>query len=141
MSFTELTADDKHLSLEELRRLSMTVLEDGTMAQRVVVVEVGSGSGPLTSFTITSGSVTDVFNYDFDSEGRPVFVRQGFEDDADEGNPVWSVIWADPGSGYGWYIVDQNAEVLYYSLDDVATPDLCTTWVAVAGSNPLPVFT
>lgn len=42
-----------------------------------------------------------------------------------------------------WKIYDDdNGLLYYYSLDDVATPDLCTTWVAdVAGSNPVPTVT
>ncbi|HNR56509.1 MAG TPA: hypothetical protein PKJ19_15175 [Flavobacteriales bacterium] len=137
MAYTELTCDEAALPLEELLRGAMKLHEDGTYSLQVVNITDG-----VTSFTLTSGSVTDTYTYDFDSEGRPAFVRQGFEDDADEGNPVWTVIWTDGGGfGFGWHISDEIAEVLYYSLDDVATPDLCTTWVAVAGSNPLPVFT
>lgn len=40
-----------------------------------------------------------------------------------------------------WKISDGDP-FWYYSLDDVATPDLCTTWVAdVDGSNPVPTVT
>lgn len=40
-----------------------------------------------------------------------------------------------------WKISDADP-YWYYSLDDVATPDLCTTWVAdVDGSNPVPTVT
>lgn len=52
---TELTADDKHLSLEDLRRLSMEALPDGTFAQRIVVVTIGEG-----------GDFNNDFNNDFD---------------------------------------------------------------------------
>lgn len=136
MAYTELTCDEAALPLEELLRGAMKLQEDGTYSLQVVNITDG-----VTSFTITSGSVTDTYTYDFDSEGRPAFVRQGFEGDADEGNPIWSVFWTESDFGFGWYMSNAAFEVLYYSLDDVATPDLCTTWVAVAGSNPLPVFT
>jgi hypothetical protein len=42
-------------------------------------------------------------------------------------------------SGTQWEVT-QGTTLLYYSTDDVATPILVTTWVAVDGELPLPVF-
>jgi hypothetical protein len=57
MSFTELTEDDKHLTLDDLRRLSMVEVDPGVWAQRYVMVEAGSGSG---------GDDAEGFDYEFD---------------------------------------------------------------------------
>lgn len=56
----------------------------------------------------------------------------------------WTIAWADfaTGSGVTWGITDGTASLLYLSLDDVATPDLVTTWiVAPSGGSPVPTVT
>lgn len=56
----------------------------------------------------------------------------------------WTIAWADfaTGSGVTWGITDGTASLLYFSLDDVATPDLVTTWItAPSGGSPVPSVT
>ena len=41
-----------------------------------------------------------------------------------------------------WFIVNSSTQVIYYySFDDVATPDLCTTWEVYEGEPPVPTVT
>jgi len=41
-----------------------------------------------------------------------------------------------------WLIMNLSTDVIYYgSFDDVATPDLCTTWEVNAGESPVPTVT
>lgn len=134
MAYTALTCDDMELPVEALLRRAMVRLEDGSWMLQTVDI---TGSG-VVSFTLTSGSVTDNYSEAYEYDGRPAYLRDGETGDGD--SPTWSVLWADSGSGQGWYITNGSAEVLYYSLDDVAGPWLCTTWVAGSGSNPLPVI-
>lgn len=42
---------------------------------------------------------------------------------------------------YQIWVIATNAGGVYYSYDDVATPDLVTTWTVSAGSLPLPAVT
>jgi hypothetical protein len=42
-------------------------------------------------------------------------------------------------SGTQWLLEDVGEDLLYYSSDDVATPDLVTTWEADNGDEPVPV--
>ena len=46
------------------------------------------------------------------------------------------------GWGNAWLIVIPSTFVIYYySYDDVATPDLCTTWEVYEGEPPVPTVT
>jgi len=48
------------------------------------------------------------------------------------------IVWADSK----WNIVDEaGVGTAYLSSDDVATPDLCTTWSVEDGSTPVPTVT
>lgn len=59
------------------------------------------------------------------------------------------VVWAGPYNR--WCISVQGDDSVayiqilagsrYYSADDVATPDLCTTWALASGANPVPTVT
>ena len=41
-----------------------------------------------------------------------------------------------------WLIMNRSTHVIYYySNDNVATPDLCTTWEVNAGESPVPTVT
>lgn len=55
----------------------------------------------------------------------------------------YAIGWEDFGiAGIQWGITDSVSAVLYISSDDVATPDLVTTWlVAPSGSLPVPTVT
>jgi len=52
---------------------------------------------------------------------------------------------SDIGIGWGsgaWTIANMSTQVMYYlSEDDVATPDLCTTWEVNEGKPPVPTVT
>jgi hypothetical protein len=52
---------------------------------------------------------------------------------------LYYIMWDDPD----WYIYyyDTGFTYLYVSTDDVATPDLCTTWTVVDGDAPVPTVT
>jgi hypothetical protein len=47
-------------------------------------------------------------------------------------DPDWYIWYSEPGVGSAY---------LYTSTDDVATPDLCTTWTEVDGDAPVPTVT
>ena len=54
--------------------------------------------------------------------------------------------WDFTGNGHTWEIVGFDEDefedvVFYYTDDDVATPDLVTTWVLEDGSSPAPTVT
>ena len=131
MAYTALTCEEQQQSLETLLARAMVVKADGSWAFQTVSL--------VDSFTLASGSVTDDYTASYTSGGRTAYLRNG--ETGDEGNPAWSVVWADGGSGFVWNITDGDTNVLYYSEDDVTDPRDCTTWIAVTGSNPLPVFT
>ena len=42
---------------------------------------------------------------------------------------------------YQIWVIATNAGVVYYSYDDVATPDLVTAWTVSSGALPLPTVT
>ena len=72
-------------------------------------------------------------NYTVDgtNEGKPLYTKDGGER---------QIIWNS--SAETWYIYDEDEdEELYYSEEDVATPDLCETWIAFRGDEPVPTVT
>jgi len=51
---------------------------------------------------------------------------------------------SDIGIGWdnAWFIINPSTQFIYYfSYDDVATPDLCTTWEVYDGESPVPTVT
>jgi hypothetical protein len=75
----------------------------------------GAGSTEVNGTYVESGT----------NKGRPKYVYDNYV-----------LIWSS-----GWGIVTQDfSAAYYYSEDDVATPDLCTTW-EVIGDGELPVPT
>lgn len=44
-------------------------------------------------------------------------------------------------TGTYWEITDTGGTQYYYSTDNVATPNLVTTWILFTGVNPLPTVT
>ena len=62
--------------------------------------------------------------------GKPLY--------ANNANSDIVIVW-DSGA---WNIADMSTQVMYYiSEDDVATPDLCTTWEVADGEPPVPTVT
>ena len=78
----------------------------------------GAGTSEVNGTYVESGT------YD---GGRPKYVYDNYV-----------LIWSS-----GWGIVTQDFSSVYYaSDDDVATPDLCTTWkVVMDGELPAPTVT
>lgn len=101
-------------------------------------VEDGGGSGDtFTPFIyLTSGSVTAAYRKQGTLNGKDWFVKVG--ETATAEYPEYSVLWTEGGEGWGWYISTGSALVLYYSTEDVATPDLVETWTADGGTGSLP---
>lgn len=101
-------------------------------------------STPCThyGFFIDAGSLDHVpFVERFEFEGRPTYVRNGYEGTSSPDLLEWCVVWTDAGGfGWGWHISGTDTNVLYFSPDDVATPDLATNWIAVefGGEEPVP---
>lgn len=120
--------------------------EDGETATGMASVTFCGGGGEeccTIGFTLTSGSVTDTYTEQFTLNGRPVYVRNGYEDTANASNLVWCVVWTDDGGiGFGWHVSNLTLDVLYFSDEDVPTPDLVSTWIAVesGGEEPVPVI-
>ena len=82
------------------------------------MIVAGAGSSGVNGTYIESGT----------NSGKPMY---------DNGN--YRIFWV----GSGWGIANYVAGVYYYrSTDDVATPDLVTTWVKYgAGVDPVPTVT
>ncbi len=96
-------------------RLSLT-------AEGVVV----SGAGTAAANGVWTQRGTD--------SGKPYYNRS----DKPSGLNSWSIQWSG-----AWYIYgsEDGTPTLYYGLDDVARPDLVTTWVTFSGSEPFPTVT
>ena len=79
---------------------------------------------------IVSGAGTSAVNGTYTESGtyggRPKYVYDNYV-------LVWSSGWELGTSDY--------VTAYYYSEDDVATPDLCTTWKVDEGKKPVPTVT
>ena len=83
------------------------------------IIVSGAGSSEVNGTYVESGTT----NYKpFYVYGDYVIMWNGLE-------IAWVILHSD---GYPTY---------YYSSDDVATPDLCTTWVVNKGEPPVPTVT
>jgi hypothetical protein len=137
------------VSVEEFAAGVVVDLDDMAIMLRATLIgddcTINSTKQEYLCFTVTSGSVTDEYCFNFTANGKPGFTRQGF--DGDEGNPEWIIVYGDYGFGNGWYIGDLDAATLYYAIGTEAHPALATGWVAATGpgtgngASPLPVFT
>lgn len=98
-------------------------------------------SAPVTPFLyLTAGEAgsTAIYRYQGQNEGKPWYTKVG--ETATTENPIWSVIWTDgAGLGFGWTVADEGAGALYFSSENVATPDLVQTWTAVDNGGALPL--
>jgi hypothetical protein len=56
---------------------------------------------------------------------------------ANNANSDIHIGWADKA----YWLIVSTTFVYYFSYDDVATPDLCTTWEVVDGEPPVPTVT
>ena len=62
--------------------------------------------------------------------GKPVY--------ANNANSDIEIVW----DGGAWFIDNMSTQFIYYfSYDNVATPDLCTTWKVYDGEPPVPTVT
>ena len=84
------------------------------------IIVSGAGSSEVNGTYVDTGQL---------SEGRPVY--------ANNANSDIVIEWDD-----AWFIWNVSTFVIYYfSDDDVATPDLCTTWEVADGESPVPTVT
>jgi hypothetical protein len=91
--------------------------------------DVETVTGTVTVSGAGTSEVNGTYAYWLDLEGKPVYTKGG-------GYNIWwdTVI-------LGWSIYLDTGVDYYTSTDDVATPDLVTTWTVSAGSLPLPTVT
>ena len=85
---------------------------------------------------IVSGAGTTAVNGTYavigEEGGKPVY--------ANNANSDIAIGW--DGGEKKWLIMNLSTYVIYYySSDDVATPDLCTTWEVIDGEPPVPTVT
>ena len=85
------------------------------------IIVSGAGSTEVNGTYVDTGQL---------SEGRPIY--------ANNANSDIVIVW----DSSAWNIADMSTQVMYYiSEDDVATPDLCTTWEVADGEPPVPTVT
>lgn len=128
--------------------------EDVATPDLVTVWDVNDGAGPAPTVTTTlqqlnapSSTVTAMFvGGAGTAEANAIYTGRGMSGGKeyfnilgapDDSGPL-AAVWGDFGSGDGWNITDIDGIVLYFSAEDVATPNLVVTWIAVTGSLPVP---
>ena len=85
------------------------------------IIVSGAGSSEVNGTYVDTGEL---------SGNRPVY--------ANNANSDIGIGW----DGSAWLIMNLSTYVIYYySSDDVATPDLCTTWEVSKGKPPVPTVT
>jgi hypothetical protein len=85
------------------------------------------GTSEVLTLVVSGAGTTDAngtYYYLLMLDGKP-FYHWG----------AWNIQWND---GSREWRLQYGATVYYKSTDDVATPDLVTTWTAIAGSLPVP---
>ena len=80
------------------------------------IIVSGAGSSEVNGTYVESGTF----------EGRPKYVYDNYV-------LVWSSVWVIGTSDY--------VNAYYISKNNVATPDLCTTWEVYDGEPPVPTVT
>lgn len=93
-------------------------------------VEVAQNPGSL--FMVAPGWANEFFYPNNTSFGKTFYTGVYYS-----GSVYW-VDAEDPTPDY--WTIQYNGEDLYTSTEDVATPDLVTTWVNGTGGSPAPVF-
>lgn len=118
--FVQEAADKVDYELNGLRRVTRPLIaKDGSDYYNVPDAMVVEGAG--------TDAVNGVYFRDGDSGGKPRYTLVGGTTGID------AIYW----SGSSWFI-EYDLIGLYYSGDDVATPDLVVTWVSSAG-NDVPI--
>ena len=85
------------------------------------IIVSGAGSTEVNGTYVDTGQL---------SGNRPVYVNNA--------NSDIGIVW-DSGA---WMIMNPSTRVIYYySSNNVATPDLCTTWEVYSGESPVPTVT
>ena len=83
------------------------------------IIVSGAGSSEVNGTYVDTGEL---------SGNRPVYENNANSDIA--------IGWDN-----AWLIMSSTYVIYYYSDDDVATPDLCTTWEVNGGESPVPTVT
>lgn len=134
MAYTELTCDDAGLTSQDLYRMSLVDMGDGTFAQRVVEVTVE----PVIAFTLSSGSVNG--DYVFSQVGNTPLGPTAL---------IWTQVGGDPDTDFvavagGFAFVWSGGVERYLSISPGADPEWppdYTDWILGAGgTNPTPTF-
>ena len=85
------------------------------------IIVSGAGSTEVNGTYVDTGQL---------SGNRPIY--------ANNANSDIEIVW----DGGAWFIDNMSTQFIYYfSYDDVATPDLCTTWEVGKGEPPVPTVT
>ena len=86
------------------------------------IIVSGAGSSEVNGTYVDTGEL---------SGDRPAY--------ANNANSDIVIVWDSSGA---WLIMNLSTQIIYYlSEDDVATPDLCTTWEVYEGEPPVPTVT
>ena len=96
----------------------LLLISSSLFAQNIVVS--GAGTASANGTYIASGSYS----------GKPLYIK--------DGDTNWEIKWV---SGSMWAIIEMDEMEYYYSYEDVAKPDLVTSWNRMFGSNPVPTVT
>lgn len=90
-------------------------------------------SGPASM--VVSGAGTAAANSTYTYTGQST--TKNYYNKSGSSATVNAISW----DGSNWKIYDSGGGFLYYSTDNVATPNLVTTWILWTGANPLPTVT
>jgi len=99
-------------------------------AEEVTQIEVSGSGNPLSH-----GIYDEMGTYN----GKPYYNLDGEVGQADTGDPVTGIYWNGTTWGFSYWN-GVSAEVLFFSTDDVDTPDLVTTWQILLGTAPVPTI-
>lgn len=105
---------------------------------------VGTGGEPLTAadweslcLTLTVGELTaPLFAISLAGMDDPTGKFEGTD-----GSTGWRVEYGEYAENDLRWLIQQDFVLVYTSAEDVASPQLCQTWVAETGTPPLPVIT
>ena len=128
--FNARESEDLYL-LDPLKDAVINALQFPVIARRELVettVELPTGDIIVSGAGTTA--VNDVYVRDGESNGKPVYNAQGNEV-SQEDYITWDNVW----------VIYYQENPFYASEEDVATPDLVTTWQVAEGLAPAPTVT
>lgn len=89
------------------------------------IIVSGAGTGQANGLYLQAGI----------ENGKPFYEKTGNQD------PL--ILWVEQDNLFAWRIFDSidNVDTWYFSAENVATPDLVTTWTVHIGNAPAPTVT